>query len=176
MTPDERKQKIISYGAANQQLVEALTKYPKKMWKYKPGPERWSIHEIILHLADSETNSYIRCRRCVAESGKSVMAYDEEQWAISLHYHDQSAEDALELFKLLRQMSCNLIETLPASAWSNTINHPEGGIMTLDDWLNIYVNHIAGHIQQMQATHDAWVAEQEGQSPDPDKSLFKFSK
>jgi uncharacterized damage-inducible protein DinB len=176
MTPEERKQKIISYGAANQQLVEALKKYPKKMWKYKPGPERWSIHEIILHLADSETNSHIRCRRCIAESGKSVMAYDEDQWAISLHYHDQSAEDALELFKLLRQMSCNLIETLPASAWSNTINHPEGGIMTLDDWLNIYVNHIAEHIQQMQATYDAWVAEQKGQSPDPEKPLFKFSK
>jgi hypothetical protein len=103
------------------------------------------------------------------------MAYDEDQWAISLQYHEQSAEDALELFKFLRQMSCNLIETLPASAWSNTIKHPEGGIMTLDDWLDIYVNHIADHIQQMQATYDAWVADQEGQSPDPEKSLFKFS-
>ena len=176
MTSQERKQKIITYGAANELLVEALKKFPKEMWKFKPGPERWSIHEIILHLADSETNSYIRCRRCIAESGKSVMAYDEDQWAVSLHYLDQSAEDALELFKILRQMSFNLIENLPESAWSNTINHPEGGIMTLDDWLNIYVNHIVDHIQQMQATYDAWEAAQKGQTFDPEKSLFKSSK
>ena len=51
-----------------------------------------------------------------------------------------------------------------------------GFIAKYDDWLNIYVNHIAEHIQQMQATYDAWVAEQKGQSPDPEKSLFKFSK
>ena len=48
--------------------------------------------------------------------------------------------------------------------------------MTLDDWLNVYENHNAEHIQQMQATYDAWIAEQQGQSPDPEKSLFKFSK
>jgi hypothetical protein len=176
MTPDERKQKIISYGAAGRQLDEALEKFPNEMWQYKPGPERWSIHEIILHLADSETNSYIRCRWGIAEPGKSIMAYDEDGWAIALQYQKQSAQDALKLFKLLRQMSYNLIRILPASAWSQTINHPEGRILALDDWLNIYVNHVAEHIRQMQATYDTWVEEQEGQSPDPEKPLFRFSK
>jgi len=39
------------------------------MWQYRPAPDRWTIHEIVVHIADSEANSYIRCRRCLAEKG-----------------------------------------------------------------------------------------------------------
>ncbi|KPJ78949.1 MAG: hypothetical protein AMJ54_01495 [Deltaproteobacteria bacterium SG8_13] len=173
MTADERKSKIESYGRASDQLAEALSEFPRQMWQYKPGPDRWSIHEILLHIADSEANSYIRCRCFLAEPGKSIMAYDENQWAASLRYHEQSATEAVELFGLLRKMSFRLIKTLPESAWSGTIFHPESGSMTLDDWLTIYTNHIPEHIRQIQATYDAWVAEQEGQRPDPGKSLFR---
>ena len=174
MTPEERNQKISAYASAHHQLTNALAKIPKELWQYKPGPERWSIHEVILHIADSEANSYVRCRRFIAESGLSVMAYDEDQWARKLSYHDQSPEDAIELFKCLRQLTSRLIQSLPASIWSNTVEHPENGTMTLDDWLEIYTNHVHEHIQQIEATHNAWLAKQEGQDPDPGKSLFKF--
>jgi hypothetical protein len=80
MTPQERKSKIRSYGKAYTELKQALRKFPKRMWKYKPAPERWSIHEIIVHLADSEANSYIRCRRFIAEPGKQVFGYDQDVW------------------------------------------------------------------------------------------------
>ncbi len=172
MTTEERKQKIETYGRASELLAEALERYPRQMWQYKPGPDRWSIHEILLHIADSEANSYIRCRCFIAEPGKSIMAYDENQWAASLRYQEQSVTEALELFGLLRRMSLRLIENLPEDAWSRTILHPESGQMTLDDWLSVYANHIPEHIRQMQATWEAWTAEQGGRRPDPEKSLF----
>jgi hypothetical protein len=164
-----------AYREAYELLAGALKQFPKEMWQYKPGPDRWSIHEIIVHITDSEANSYIRCRRFIAESGKSVMAYDENRWADLLNYHGQNPEDALELFRLLRRMSHRLIKDLPDAVWSNTVDHPENGIMTMDDWLNVYTNHIPDHIQQMEATHAAWLAEKKGRRPDPDTSLFKFS-
>ena len=176
MTSEERKQKIEEYASAHDQLVIALKGVPREAWQYKPGPERWSIHEIILHIADSEVNSYVRCRRFIAEPGLSVMAYDENRWAKELNYHDQLTDDAVALLKFLRQMSYRLIKSLPESAWSNTVEHPENGTMTLDDWLEIYTNHIPEHIRQIQETHNAWVAEQKGHAPDPEKSLFKFVK
>ena len=46
---------------------------------------------IVVHITDSEANSYIRCRRFMAEPAK-LMAYDEKAWATSLHYHDQVTE------------------------------------------------------------------------------------
>ncbi len=173
MTPAERKQKIDSYASATDQLAQALKGFPRQMWQYKPGPDRWSIHEVLLHIVDSEANSYIRCRCFLAEPGKSIMAYDENRWAASLHYHEQSTDEALELFRLLRQMSVRLITSFPEDVWSSKVLHPESGSMTLDDWLITYSNHIPEHIRQMQATWKAWTVEQEGQHPDPERSLFR---
>jgi|APFre7841882724_1041349.scaffolds.fasta_scaffold76753_2 hypothetical protein len=176
MTNSERRSKIAAYGAAHDLLMGALKQFPKEMWQYKPGPERWSIHEIIVHLADSEANSYVRCRRFIAEPGSRVLGYDENRWGDGLNYHGQDPEDALELFRLLRRMSYFLIKDLPDAVWANTVDHSENGIMSMDDWLGIYTDHVAQHIRQMQATHAAWLDEKKGQRRDPGGSLFEFSK
>jgi hypothetical protein len=157
MIPEERQLKIESYGSAHALLAAAVKRFPREMWQFRPSPERWTIHEIIVHITDSEANSYVRCRRFIAEPGSSVLGYDESRWARELHYDLQSPEDALELFKWLRHKSYTLIQTLSTSTWSNTVNHTENGIMTLDDWLDTYERHIPEHIRQMQAVYEDWV-------------------
>jgi len=114
------------------------------------------IQQTVVHITDSEANSFVRCRRFIAEPGESVMAYNEVEWAKALHYADQSTEDAIELFKWLRLTSYNLIKTLPDSTWSNTVHHPENGTMTLDDWLDVYASHIPDHVEQMRRSYAAW--------------------
>ena len=160
MTHAERLKKIESYGQAYDKLIAALPRFPRAMWQYRPASDRWTIHEIIVHIADSEANSYARCRRFIAEPGSTVMAYDEMAWAQQLNYHAQSPEAALELFKQLRAASYELIKTLPETMWANTIIHPENGVMTMDDWLDIYDRHIPDHIAQMQAVYAAWQTQQ----------------
>ncbi len=157
MNPEERNQKIESYGKAHQRLVAAIERFPREMWQFRPAPDRWTIHEIIIHIADSEATSYFRCRRFLAEPGSTVLGYDENKWTQALHYHDQSTADALELFKWLRYKSYTLVKDLPESAWSNTVHHTENGVMTLEDWLNVYERHIPDHINQMQADYDDWL-------------------
>jgi len=159
MTPEERHKRIATYGTAYRRLVSALERFPREMWQFRPAPDRWTIHEIIVHIADSEANSYVRCRRFVAEAGSSVLGYDENVWARELRYHAQSTDDALELFRNLRHNSYALIKDLPESVWSNTVNHTENGEMTMDDWLDTYARHIPDHIEQMQANHDDWEAQ-----------------
>jgi hypothetical protein len=157
MTTEERSQKIESYGAAHPRLMAALARFPRGMWQFRPSPDRWTIHEIIVHITDSEANSYIRCRRFLAEPGSVVMGYDESQWARALRYHDQNADDALALFKWLRHSSYMLVKDLPAAAWSNTVIHSENGEMTMDDWLSTYERHVTDHISQIQAVFDDWM-------------------
>ena len=82
------------------------------MWQFRDSHGCWSIHEHVVHIADSEANSYIRCRRFIAEPGESLAGYDENQWATALDYHKQDTEGALELFRLLRLKSDTLIKTL----------------------------------------------------------------
>ena len=157
MTQSERLKKIESYGAAYDKLLAALPQFPRKMWQFRFAPDEWTIHEIIIHIADSEANSYIRCRRFLAEPGSTVLGYNEKKWASELHYHDQSIDDALELFKWLRHKSYTLIKDLAEPLWSNTVYHTETGEMALDEWLDTYEWHIPEHIAQMQANYDDWV-------------------
>lgn len=157
MTQEERRQKIESYGRAYETLADALKRFPREMWKFQPR-EGWSIHAIIVHIADSEANSFVRCRRLIAEPGSAVLGYDENRWARVLAYENQSADDALELFKWLRRASHILIKDQPDSVASHTVHHSESGPMTFDDWLDIYERHIPEHVAQMERVCAAWKA------------------
>ncbi len=158
LNSEQRKVLLESYGKAHQKILSCLNGIPKEAWDWKPAPNRWSIRENIIHLADSEANSYIRCRRFIAEPGSTVMAYNQDKWASDLNYQQQSTEDALELFRLLRKMSYDLVKALPEESWKNTIEHPENGTMTFNDWLRVYENHT--HIGQMNRTYQEWLKTQ----------------
>jgi ribosomal protein S18 acetylase RimI-like enzyme len=162
IVPDrsERESLIASYGTAPERLKKALSAIPREAWAWKPAPHRWSIHEILLHLADSEANSYIRCRKFIAEPGSTITAYDQEAWARLLHYPSQSTEDALQVYSLLRHVSWQLIKALPEEIWSHTIHHPENGEMRFTDWLRIYENHT--HIGQIQRNYAQWLKADHG--------------
>src|SRR4051794_27667125 len=110
MTSEERAKMIESYGRAYDTLVEGLKQFPREMWHFKPSPDYWSVHELVVHITDSEANSYVRARRFIAEPGQPVMAYDESGWAKALNYDEQSPEDALELFRWLRGNTYKLIK------------------------------------------------------------------
>lgn len=157
LSPIERKQKIETYGNGYTLLVEALKQFPQEMWTFKPK-EGWSIHQIIVHITDSEANSFVRCRRLIAEPGSSVLGYDEMLWAQALEYESQSSEVAVELFKWLRRASYELIQKQPDSIGTHTVVHTENGLMTFDDWLDVYDRHVPEHVAQMQRVFAAWEA------------------
>ena len=156
MTPEERKARLASYGDGHTLLTQTLAQFPRAMWQFRPASGDFTIHEIIVHITDSEANSFVRARRAIAEPGSAVMGYDEMQWSRALNYHEQSPEDALELFRWLRGNTYRLVRALPAEAWSRTIVHSENGRMTLDEWLDVYDRHVPEHISQMQGVHAAW--------------------
>ncbi len=164
MTTEERARKLELYGNAYQALVEGIKRFPREMWSYQSPVDPWTIHQIIVHITDSEANSFVRCRRIIAEPGKDVMAYDESGWATALDYASQSPDNAIELFQWLRGNTYNLIKTLPEASWSNTVYHPENGIMTLDDWLDVYQSHVRDHVEQMGRIYEEWSATR-GQEP-----------
>jgi DinB superfamily len=153
---NDRQSNIQTYGAGYDELTVAIAGFPREMWQYRSPVELWTIHEILVHIADSEANSFIRLRRLIAEPGLAVMAYDENGWATRLDYHAQSTDDAVQLFRWLRHNSYLLVKSLPESTWANTIQHPENGRMSMDDWLNVYARHIPDHVAQMARIHAEW--------------------
>ena len=157
MTNEKRLELLDNYKNAYSQIVEALKLYPLNMWQFKPGPDKWSIHEIIIHIADSEANSFTRCRKIIAENGGTIIAYNQDKWSSSMMYHDQNTYDALELFRFLRKMTYDLLVKLPEKTWANYAMHEVDGKLNLDRWLEIYEAHIPGHINQMKMVYDKWL-------------------
>lgn len=153
----KRAQKIAVYGAAYQELVDALAQFPVEMWQYRSSPDDWTIHEIIIHITDSEANSYVRARRLLAEPGKEIMAYDEMGWAVGLDYHMINPVTSIELFRWLRQSTFEIIQDLSDEKWEHRGFHPEIGEYSLEMWLDIYARHIRDHIEQMQKVYDMWL-------------------
>ncbi len=151
-----RSENLKNFRNGFEKIRTALQNYPKQAFDFKPSPERWSIREIIIHLADSETNAYTRCRKILAESGSEIMVYDQDKWANELKYKNQDIDLALELFADLRIVTYLLLKSLPEEKWNNYIIHPEKGKITLDQWLEIYSNHVDVHINQMNRNLAEW--------------------
>jgi hypothetical protein len=150
-----RRQQLESFGRAPTLLSAALGQFPKrKMWRYKPSADRWSIHEIFLHLADSEVTVYIRSRHFVAKLESSVPKFDPARWAGSLGYSHQSSGDALEIIRCLGNATYQLLVLLPELVWESSVEHPEDGRLSLGQWIEIQERHIPHHIDQMKLNYD----------------------
>lgn len=162
MNQNERNEKIEEYGRGFDLFNSALTQIPREAWEFKPAPGEWSIHETVIHMADSETMGALRARKLIAEPGSTLMPYEDAIWARELNYGLQSVDEALEFFRLARLTTYRLIKTVPDRVFANSVVppgvvHPEyGELYTLGKWLNIYTGHIRDHIEQLQKNHQAW--------------------
>ena len=157
MTPEERDELIERYGEGPELLYTALENVPDEALTFRPAPGEWSVHEIIVHLADSEANAALRCRMLIAEPGRQVMAYDQNVWAERLDYHAREFDPALELVDLVRQSTYELLTDLPEEVWGHSVEHSEfDRPFTFEDWLRIYSAHIPDHIAQIEANVAAW--------------------
>ncbi|GCE51360.1 DinB family protein [Thermosporothrix hazakensis] len=155
-TIQERQALLQRYSQAYAEVQQALETFPRHSWHFKPAPHEWSIHEILIHLADAEVHGFIRIRTALAEPGSPISVYDQDRYAERLYYHEQNTEEVLHLFRLLRQTTYQLLTLLPESAWSNTVQHPESGILSLDDLLQTYTEHVLVHIEQMRKNVQLW--------------------
>ncbi len=102
MDKELRFQKIEEYRQGYGLLGAYLTEIPKEAWDFKPAPTEWSIHEIIIHMADSESMAALRARKLIVEPGSTLMGYEEAKWADALKYAKQNVDDALQIIKLAR--------------------------------------------------------------------------
>jgi hypothetical protein len=157
MNAQERDQKIKLYGQGYDLLMEALRDIPREMWTFKPEPTEWSVHEVLVHLADSESNAALRARKLIVEPGGTLMGYDQDKWTRELDYHDQNYEDALEILRLVRKTTYALLKKLPEDVFEHWVKHPEyDEPYTFEQWINIYSAHIPGHIEQIRNNYKIW--------------------
>ena len=133
--------------AVLKQLVEAAA---DELTKTPPAPGKWSIREIMAHLADSELVTGYRYRSILgADDGSPVPAYDQNRWAEAGNYNEIPVANSLASFTALRQTNLRLLESLPASAWDKYGVHAERGRESIRDLVQLAAGHDLNHIAQI---------------------------
>jgi hypothetical protein len=116
---------------------------------WKPAPDRWSISEVLAHLAALEQVYAERALLMVAEDSPAIVKYDQAGAAARGEYSRGSAGENMALFTRTRRSTLALLVGLPASAGARTGVHSELGTITLAQMLNEWANHDLGHLRQI---------------------------
>ena len=111
MDASTRRTLIDQYRAGYAAVVDALAGADDAALDRRPGPGTWSAREIVHHLADSEMTSAIRLRRLVAEDNPTIVGYDQETFAVRLHY-DRPIASSLEAFRWARVSTAEILDRL----------------------------------------------------------------
>lgn len=162
LTPVQRQDLIRRYEEGPARLAAALAAVPAAAMKWRPAEGKWSAHEVVCHLADSESNAYLRIRYLLAETDPLIVGYDQAEWARVLDYDAAPIEPALATLQAVRANTAALLKRLPESAWSAVGRHTESGRYTAEDWLRIYAEHMEKHSGQIERNVAAWEAAHDG--------------
>jgi hypothetical protein len=156
MRQAERTELIRQYEDGVPAFRRALAGVPAEALKWRPAAGAWSVHEIVCHCADSETNSASRIRYLAGERDLSLDNYDQDRWAIEFDYHAHPLEAALATVEAVRANTAPLIRRLPDAAWERVHQHKTRGRYTATDWLKTYAVHLHEHARQIEDNVAAW--------------------
>lgn len=156
MTPAERQDCIRRYAEGPALISAALAETPTEALQWRPAPGKWSVHEVIVHCADSEVNSHGRIRYVLGEGHPTIVGYDEARWARVMDYHAHPLDLALATVVAVRANTVPLLQRLTEEQWARTGTHTEAGAYGAGIWLRAYAEHLEIHDRQIRRNLAAW--------------------
>ncbi|HEV8340396.1 MAG TPA: DinB family protein [bacterium] len=138
---------IHAYAEGPELLESAVADISPDERRYKPGPEHWSIHENVVHVAECDLIAATRIRYVWGEPGKPLVAFDETHWARAMDYSAQSFEGSLALLRAVRATTADMLRRAPAEVWGQTGMHTELGPQSLEWIVQYFIDHVHYHLR-----------------------------
>jgi hypothetical protein len=159
-TPQEYTKRILGYSAgkealslqqaAPKKLAALLKGKNKKQLARRPAPDKWSVAEVVAHLADSEIAIAWRLRQILSRNGIPLQAYDQDAWATTFDYVHRDPKQSLEMFRVLRESNIALLKSVPRKLWDNYGVHQERGNESVAHTVRLIAGHDLNHLQQVE--------------------------
>jgi hypothetical protein len=115
---------------------------------YPPAPGKWSIREIVCHLADCEIVFCFRLRQTLSEEHSIIQPFDQDRWA--QRYAAYNFDSALALVQAARTWNLRLLTTISEDDRHHPTTHPERGTMTFWTIVETMAGHDINHLQQIE--------------------------
>ena len=116
------------------------------------APERagkWSVRQVVQHLADSELVGAFRFRMILAHDAPELPGYDQDLWAARLHYEESDLATALGDFETLRQANLRLFRSATPADLARVMRHAARGDESIAQTIPLYAGHDLVHLAQI---------------------------
>jgi uncharacterized damage-inducible protein DinB len=146
----EGKDPVKVQSSTNKKLARLIEGVSAAKLRQRPAPEKWSIADILAHLADVEIVISWRMRSILGDPGTNVQAYDQDSWVTSGHYEKRDPTKSLELHRVLREANLDLLKSLTPNQWKQFGQHSERGQESIEHIVRMMAGHDINHIQQIE--------------------------
>ena len=134
------------------QLGRLLTGASRTVLAARPSVGKWSVVEIVAHLADAELAFSWRIRNAIASPGAALSWWDEAVWAERLGYQAIPWRSSVGSFKALRFANLALLRSLPPASWDACYGtHATRGRQSVRDFVTLEAAHDLNHLRQIRA-------------------------
>jgi hypothetical protein len=134
------------------QLARLLAGASRVLLTTRPAPGKWSVLEIVAHLADAELALSWRLRNAIAAPGVALAWWDESVWAERLGYQTIPWRTSLGRFRALRLVNLALLRSLPLAAWDESYGtHAKRGRQSVREFVTLEAAHDLNHLRQIRA-------------------------
>jgi len=155
----ERTTLIDTYRDGAAALMDALADVPDEAVTWQPAKGEWSVAEVLWHCAECEAVFHTRIRTVWIGPNRTVVAFDQEDWAGTPGYAGLPVQTAIDVIRSTREMTALLLDRLPESAWAAEGLHTERGSLTLEDVIAHAAGHLDIHAMQIRDNVRAWRAQ-----------------
>ncbi len=141
---------ITLQSATNKKLTRLVKGVPTAKLRKRPTPDKWSVAEILAHLADVEIVIGWRMRSILGDPGTAVQAYDQNTWVVSGHYEKRDSRKSIEIHRVLREANLALLKSLTPDQWKQYGQHAERGQESIAHIVLMVAGHDVNHIHQIE--------------------------
>ena len=123
--------------------------------QWSPEPGRWSVAQIVSHLADVEIVMAYRLRMILSAPGGPIQAFDQDAWVVSQHADRGDAHASLALFTAIRASTVRLLGSLTDGELERFGMHSERGAESIRHIMRMTTGHDRNHLAQIERLLDA---------------------
>jgi uncharacterized damage-inducible protein DinB len=159
-TAQQYTSRLLSYSAGNDSLhlqrsapdkVAALIEgRSREELSRVPAPGKWSVAQILAHLADAELVIGWRLRQILSKNQVTIEAYDQDLWADTFHYAQRDPQQSLASYRALRESNLVLLSSVDRQLWDNYGQHSERGNESIHHMMKMTAGHDLNHIRQIE--------------------------
>lgn len=143
MTLDEL---LRQYEQGPDTLKAAISSVREEQFDRTPVPGKWSIRQVICHIADFEPVYADRMKRVLVEDNPTMFGGDPDVFAAGLHYEKRGVREELDLIAAVRRQMAVVLRNTDVEDFQRTGVHSEAGPLTLETLLERITRHIPHHV------------------------------